>query len=496
MTSTTNFRYVALADEIQGSIKKGIFAPGEKLPSLRNLHNKLGLSISTVHQAYIELEKRGRVEAREKSGFYVKALNENPLGRPAQEKLITEPCRVEVNALAENIISDLQRDDVLQLGAAIPSKELMPLKQLSRIMKSMPTDVLQNHISSYDLCAGNLELREEISKKMLGFAGSIPADDIITTNGCLEAVTLCLRAVANPGDTILVESPVFHCFLQLIEDLNMYVIEIPGCPEEGIDTRLFEKTIASNKIKACLLNSNFQNPLGSVMSRENKARIINIAKIHDIPIIEDDIYGDLFFGDKRPSTFKSMDKNGMVLYCSSFSKSLAPGLRTGWTIPGKYKDTLIRMKLNTAISNPSINQAIVASFLKTGAFDRHLRQLRNRLKNQASALAIAISKYFPADTKITFPMGGMFIWVVLNKEIDSMEIYEKAYQKRISILPGKICSSSDRYKHCLRINCGIKWSPQIEQGIKTLGEIITKQATQNKLSTIKFSRSINLPIPV
>ena len=472
MTSSINFRYVALADEIQDNILKGIFTPGEKLPSLRKLHNQLGLSVSTVHQAYIELEKRGRVEAKEKSGFYVKALNKNPLCNPVTEKVITKPCRVVVNNLAETIITDLQYDDILQLGAAIPSRELMPLKQLSRIIKSMPADVLQHHISNYDLCAGNLEIREELSKRMLGLACSISTEDIITTNGCLEAVTLCLRAVANPGDTILVESPVFHCFLQLIEDLNLYVIEIPGCPEQGIDPKVFEKTIASNKIKACLLDSNFQNPLGSVISKENKAAIIRIAEKYNVPIIEDDIYGDLFFENKRPTTFKSLDKKGIVLYCSSFSKALAPGLRTGWTIPGVFKDTVIRIKLNTAISNSSINQAVIARFLKTGAFDRHLRQLRNKLKNQASAIAIAISKYFPADTQITFPKGGMFIWVVLNKKIDSMEIYQKAYQKKISILPGIICSSSDRYKNCLRINCGVKWSQHLEDGIKTLGQII------------------------
>ena len=472
MTASINFRYVTLADEIQDNILKGIFTPGEKLPSLRKLHNQLGLSVSTVHQAYIELEKRGRVEAREKSGFYVKALNKNPLPNPVPEKDVTKPCRVVVNDLAETILSDLQRNDILQLGAAIASNELMPLKQLSRIMKSIPADVLQRHISNYDVCAGNLEFREELSKRMLGLACSISTKDIITTNGCLEAVSLCLRAVANPGDTILVESPVFHCFLQLIEDLNLYVIEIPGCPEKGMNPKVFEKTITSNKIKACLLDSNFQNPLGSVISKENKTAIIRIAEKYNVPIIEDDIYGDLFFGDKRPTTFKSLDKKGIVLYCSSFSKALAPGLRTGWTIPGKYKKTVIRMKLNTAISNSSINQAVIAKFLKTGAFDRHLRQLRNKLKNQASAIAIAVSKYFPDDTQITFPKGGMFIWVVLNKKIDSMEIYQKAYQKKISILPGTICSSSDRYKNCLRINCGVKWSQLLEDGIKTLGQII------------------------
>lgn len=471
----SNFRYVALADDIQENILNGVFTPGEKLPSLRKLHHKLGLSISTIHQAYIELEKRGRVEAREKSGFYVKTLDKSLLGRPAPITKVSKPCRVLVNRMAENIIIDLQDEEMLQLGAAIPARELMPLKQLSRIMKSIPTVDLQSYFSSYDICAGNIELREELAKRMLGIAcNSVTADDIITTNGCLESVAFCLRAAADPGDTILVESPVFHCFLQLIEDLNMKVIEIPGCPEDGIDPDLFDQAIQSNTIRVCLLNSNFQNPMGSVMPLKNKKRILETALQNDIPIIEDDLYGDLYHGDKRPSTFKSLDDQGMVLYCSSFSKSLSPGLRTGWTLPGKFKKDVIRMKLNTSISNPGINHIVAAKFIKTGAYDRHLRKLRNRLKNQISAMIIAVSKYFPPDTKITFPKGGLFIWVELNPEIDAMDVYQKAYEHKISLLPGNICSSSPRYKNCLRINCGSVWSSRLEKGIQTLGQIIKK----------------------
>lgn len=472
MTAQTNFRYVALADEIQDNIMAGHFRPGEKLPSLRQLHTRLGLSVATIHQAYIELEKRGRVEAREKSGFYVSPLGTNPLPLPRQNSETTLPSRVKINTLAETILSDLQKDRLLHLGAAVASKDLMPVKQLSRILKSMSMDELASGMASYDSCTGSTELRDALAKQMLGHACRVFADDIITTNGCLEAVSLCLRAVAAPGDTILVESPVFHCFLQLIEDLNMYVIELPGRPDKGMDPRAFETMIASNKIQACLLNTNFQNPLGSVMPDKAKKAVLDIADINNLPIIEDDIYGDLYFGTKRPSTFKSLDTRGSVLYCSSFSKTLAPGLRAGWTIPGRFRDKVVGLKLNTQLASPNINHLVVARFLKTGAYDRHLRRLRNQIKNQASALGIAIANHFPGDTRVSFPQGGMMIWVELNKAVDTMEIYQKARQKGISILPGRICSSSPRYRHCLRLNCGIKWSPALEKGVAVLGRLI------------------------
>ncbi len=478
MSTSANFRYVALADDIQNSILKGVFLPGEKLPSLRKLHIQLGLSVSTIHQAYIELEKRGRIEAREKSGFYVKNLNSSPLKQPPTQKITQRPMRVTVNTLAQAIITDLQSDDILKLGAAIPSTELLPLKPLSRIAKSIRTDELHTLLSHYDHYEGNKDLREAIAKRMVEIGCSVEYEDIITTNGCLDAISLCLRSVAGPGDTILVESPVFHGFLQLIEDLNMYVIEIPGCPEQGMDPQAFENALATNPVKACLLNSNFQNPLGSVMSAQNKAAVLDIATTYKVPVIEDDIYGDLFFTHPRPSTFKSMDQTGNVLYCASFSKAMAPGLRIGWTIPGNYKEILTRLKLNTLLSTAGINQVIAARFLASGAFDRHLRQLRNRLKNQVSAMAIAVSTYFPPDTRITFPKGGMCLWIALNPKIDSLQVYQQAYQEKISILPGAICSTSGRYHNCLRLNCGVKWDRSVEKGIQTLGQIITRMMTQ------------------
>lgn len=472
MAPQVNFRYVALADELQENILNGQYRPGDKLPSLRQLHNRLGLSVSTIHQAYIELEKRGRVEAREKSGFYVRALLKNPLPLPRKDTEAARPSRVKINALAETILTDLLAENMLQLGATVASRELMPLRQLARIMKSISSGDLAATFARYDPCIGNTELRNALSKQMLGYACPVRPDDIVTTSGCLEAVSLCLRAVAGPGDTILVESPVFHCFLQLIEDLNMYVLELPGCPDSGMDPEAFRAIVSDNTVTACLLNTNFQNPLGSLMSTENKQQVLNIAESAGIPIIEDDIYGDIYFGNTRPATFKSLDTRGNVLYCTSLSKTLAPGLRAGWTVPGRYRDKVVRLKLNTQLSCPGISHRVAARFLDTGAYDRHIRRLRNHVKTQASAMAMAVARHFPRDTRLTFPRGGMMLWIELNPKMDTMEIFYRARTRNVSILPGRICSSSDRYRHCLRLNCGLKWGPEVEEGITLLGRLI------------------------
>ncbi len=467
-----NFRYATLADDIQNKIISGQYRAGERLPSLRQLHNRLGLSITTIHQAYIELEKRGCVSAKEKSGFFVNALNKSPLPLPDIARKAALPSRVKINDLAEAIVSDLQRPGMVRLGAAVADPCLMPLKQLSRIAKSMSVQDIVLGMGTYDNCAGSAELRYALARLMMGQACRVGPDDIITTNGCLEAVSFCLRAVAGPGDIILVESPAFHCFLQLIEDLGMYVLEVPGCPEQGMDPENIKAMIAENPVRACLLSTNFQNPMGSLMPVDAKNKILDITQAHNIPIIEDDIYGDIYFGTARPATFKSMDTTGNVLYCSSFSKTMAPGLRAGWTIPGNFYSQVLRLKLNSQISGPDTGHKITARFLETGAYDRHLRKLRNQIKNQISAMSIAIAAHFPKDTRITFPKGGMFLWIELNRNIDALEIFQKARQHNISIMPGLICSTTDRYRHCLRLNCGLAWGDALEHSIAVLGRII------------------------
>ncbi|QTA93719.1 PLP-dependent aminotransferase family protein [Desulfonema magnum] len=470
-----NFQYLRLANEIESKIMEGEYAAGDKLPSLRKLHKQLRLSISTVYQAYIELERRGIVEARTKSGFYVRPFLYNVLPSPKLEKQKNAtPKRVSVNAVANAIVEAMSDSDILQLGGAVPSSELLPFKQLSRTLKSVSSQEMKSLMLTYEHPSGNPELRRQIAKRTLGLSEKITADEIITTNGCIEAISLCLRAVGKAGDTIAVESPTYHGFLQLIEDLGMYALGLPTDLTSGVDLNCLEKALDRNTVRACLFNPNFQNPLGFAMPDEKKQKLVALLNHKDIPVIEDDLCGDLHFGEKRPATLKSFDKKGLVLYCASFSKTLAPGLRVGWTMPGRYTDAVRRLKLNTCLASAKLNQAVIANFLKSGSHDRHLRRLRNALKNQMSNTALAIARYFPKGTKITSPKGGLLLWVQLDEAVDSLALYQEARKQRISILPGVICSSLGKYKNCIRLSCGHPWSEKLEKGIMTLGQIISE----------------------
>jgi DNA-binding transcriptional MocR family regulator len=312
----------------------------------------------------------------------------------------------------------------------------------------------------------------ELAKRSVGYFSREKGEEIIITNGCMAAIDLCLRAVAREGDVILIESPTFLCYLQLIEDLNMRALEIPVDADTGFDLDLLRQALAQHDVKAALVNVNFHNPFGYVMSNDAKRQLVEIITGRGIPLIEDDIYGDLYFTETRPVPLKSFDREGLVLYCSSFTKSLAPDLRVGWTIPGRFKEKVKRIKFNSSVVNPQLNQVVTAGFLASGAYERHLRKMRNSLKKQAANMMMAIARYFPEGTRVSAPRGGICLWVELDRNVDSLLLFEMARKENIAIVPGNLCSVTDRYRHCIRLNYGYPWSERLEEGIRTLGRLV------------------------
>jgi DNA-binding transcriptional MocR family regulator len=411
MGHASTFRYAKLADKLESQILDGTFRAGDKLPSIRSLHAQTGLSISTVYQTFIELEKRGRVEPRQKSGYFVKPLLKDLLPAPKSPSSHPGPQKININNIAYALIESMGNPNVLQLGGALVSNELLPVKEIAGIIKSAPMGHLKDNLTTYEHYLGCYELRRQIAQRMAPLCRHISPDNMVITNGCIEAVTLSLQSIAEPGDTVLVESPTFPWFLQLMEDLELNALEIPTHPLSGVDIQTLKNAVEQHGIKACIFIPNFNNPLGFLMPDQTKEALVEYLSDKNIPIIEDDIYGELYFTPARPLPLKSFDRKGMVLYCSSFSKNLSPGLRIGWALPGKYLERFKRLKLNRMISGPGLTQWAVANFLKMGNYDRHLRNLRTHLKNQVGNTALAIARYFPSSTKISAPQGGLTLWV-------------------------------------------------------------------------------------
>ncbi len=468
----SRYRYAMLADMLEGQIRDGTFRAGDKLPSIRGLHARTGLSISTVYQAFIELEKRGMVLAREKSGYYVKPLLERILPSPKIVRKKPVPRKVTINNLAATLFEAMLTPDVLPLGGAFISESLLPLKDLTGLLKGAPQAELNHNIATYGHHLGHLGLRRKICQRLAPVCGDVSPDRMVITNGCMEAVSLCLQAVTQPGDTVIVESPTFPWFLQVIEDLNLYALEIPTDCRTGINTAALEQALKRHAVKACLFVPTFNNPMGFTTSDAKKKQLVRLLTDNEIPIIEDDIYGELHFDTMRPAPLKHYDRKRMVLYCGSFSKSLSPGLRVGWTMAGRYHQRVQRLKLNHSIGQPPITQWLAYYYLQTRSFDRHLRKLRTSLKHQISNTAQAIARHFPSTTKISTPLGGVALWVQLDEGVDSLELFRQALEAKVAVIPGIMCASGDAFKNCIRICCGIPYDDRIEQGIRTLGGLI------------------------
>ena len=467
--------YEKVADSIRQLIEEGSLRPGERVPSVRRLSRHQGVSISTVLQAFMRLENHGLIEARPQSGFYVRA---HGLNLPPEPRVTRPPRTASVVSVEDQVsqVYEAARDpSIIPLGAACAQADLFPAMKLTRLLGSLGRR-LGSKINDYDLPPGLLEFRRQLARRSLDLGCRLTSDDIITTCGCTEAVALSLQAVAGPGDTIAVESPTYYGFLRMIQSLKMKAVEIPTDPRTGIQLDRLEQVLGRKKVKAVLVMASYHNPLGSCMPEENKRKLVEIITRHDVPLIEDDIYGDLAFSAHRPLAAKAFDTKGLVILCSSFSKTLAPGYRVGWVAAGRYQDAVMRYKSSLSLATPTPLQWTLAEFLKSGGYDHMIRGLRKTFQQQVQRVGEAVAAHFPEGTRVSRPMGGFVIWVEMPEYVDSMKLFRDAIASGISLAPGPIFSASKGFRNFIRLNCGHPWSDQISHAVATIGRLASAQA--------------------
>ncbi|MGH2646470.1 MAG: PLP-dependent aminotransferase family protein, partial [Ginsengibacter sp.] len=456
--------YMQVADGLEKMIAEDVLKIGDKLPSVRILSEEFGISTGTAFQAYYHLEGRGLIESRPKSGYYVRFNHHNFPELPGLLQPDQLSHDVSVKEMINSIYTDIAATDVINFALAVPDASLLPTAKINKSVVYALRNT-KDHCINYEHVQGNIDLRKEIARLAFNWGGKVKPDDVIVTSGCLEAITMCLKAVTNHGDTVAVECPTYFGIYQAIENLGLKVAEITSDPVDGIDLNCLQKTIKNSCIKACVVVPNFNNPTGSCMPDENKEKLVEIITHHNIPLIEDDIYGELYFGNTRPGTCKYYDTKGLVMHCSSLTKSLAPGYRIGWAIPGKFVEQVKQMKRIQNISSPTLTQAAMAHFLKHGRYEYHLKNLRKALHTQSLRYVQAIIKYFPEDTKVSRPHGGFILWLQLNKKINSFKLRTEAMKHNISITPGKIFSNSCNYSNCIRMSFGKPWSDDVDYGL-------------------------------
>lgn len=464
-------RYEKFADEIAELIRTGVLGPGEKVPSVRHASRTYGVSPSTVFQAYYLLEDRGLIQARARSGYFVREHAKRPLHEPELTAHAAQTTEVDVSELVFSVLASLKDPHTVPFGSAFPSPDLFPLPRLAKSMAHALRRLSPHEIIA-DMTAGNADLRRQIALRYMVSGVMLPMEELVISNGAMEALNLCLQCVTQPGDLVAIESPTFYACLQVLERLQLKAVEIPVHPREGIDLGALSESLKQLPIKACWFMSSLQNPLGASMSEEKKQALYELLVEHQVPLIEDDVYAELYFGSHPPKPVKSFDREGLVMHCSSFSKSLAPGYRIGWVAGGRYAEQIARLKLMTTISPSVPAQAALADYLQHGGYDRHLRKLRHALEMQQSAMLASAARYFPASTRVTRPSGGYFLWFEFPERLDSLQLLRLALAQGISLAPGPIFSASQGFRHCARLNYGHPWNPRSEQAMEVLGRLV------------------------
>lgn len=479
MASQAPLLYERVAHLVETQIASGTLRTNDRIPSVRSMSRTAKVSVSTVVQAYVHLENIGLIEARPQSGFYV---------RPPDPKLLPEP-RAKVTrsrrpaSIATEMLDTcreaLSRADLVPLNGAFTSASAYPNQRLNNLIREVLREH-PTHAGELIMPPGDAELRRQVAKRMAIAGAPTDAGHVVITGGTMDAITLTLQILCQPGDTVLVESPTYFGLLQAIEHLRLKVVEVPNHPgagsDAGIDVDAIRHIVRTTQLAAAVLMPNFNNPTGTLTPDDAKREIVAILTGREIPIIEDDIYGDLHYGSVRPTSLRAYDEAGLVISCGSVSKTIALGYRIGWAVSPQFHTDIARAKFYSSVACPTLQQLVLARYYASGGYDRYLRRVRSMLSTNSQHFIDAVARHFPSGTRITRPAGGIVIWIELPAGVDGAELFRTALASRIGIAPGVVFSAKANYRNYIRMSCGLPWSATIERAIEKLGRLIGAMA--------------------
>lgn len=471
--SAPEFLYQQVIDFIDKQAKSGVIKPGDKLPSLRKLSSQFAISVPTVKQAYLELERQGTISARPQSGYYLNAKSARTLLPMRAKWAQCQPVEVSCRSLIEQVYDAVHLPDTVALGISNPINAHPPDKKLARLMRSVISKTAEKAVS-YGPVNGDAKLRLTLALRYQEQGVDVNHQDMVITNGAQEAISIALQCVANKGDIIAVESPCYFGLIELIESLGMKALEVYTCTQNGVCLTELEKVLDEHSVKACLFSSAINNPLGSLMSNKDRQALVKLLESRNIYLIEDEVYSDLYLTDHRPIPAQLYSEKGLVMTCSSFSKTAAPGYRIGWLIPGKHEEAAKRIKRAQSCSTAMLQQWTLTEYVLSGDYDRHMELMRKTLRFNKERMICAISKYFPEEVCTSNPCGGSVLWVRCRSHVNTSVIFKQAIARGVSFAPGQIFSPSGKYQNFMRISFGVKWTEQVETAIQTLGELVAR----------------------
>lgn len=469
--------YEKVAARLARLIDTGALRPGDRAPSLRETSRRLRVSLTTTLQAYDLLETRGLLDARPRSGYYVRP---RPLLEPMEPRPGTVPSattRVDLASVFATLMRASHDPALVPLGAAAPAPAMLPGRRLDRMIGPIVRRHPQH--DAYSPAQGMPELRREIARRAVDWGGLLSPDELVVTCGGTEALQLALRATTRPGDTVAVESPAYFGVLLLLQALGLEAVEVQTEPAAGMAVAALAAALKRHRISACVASFNCHNPLGFVASEERKRAVVELLARHRVPLIEDHVYGDLAFDAERNAPAKTFDREGLVLLCASYSKVLSPGYRVGWIAGGRFHAKVLELKFTSTLATPTLPQLATAAFLRGGGYDRHLRRMRQACREQLARMREAVGRHFPAGTRVTNPAGGFLLWVEAPEAVDTLSLFEEALRRGVSVTPGPVFSARLGLRHCLRLNGSHPWSERVDRAVATLGQLVAEQADRS-----------------
>lgn len=475
MSSSPPLLYERVASIVERQIASGALRTNERIPSVRSMSRTANVSVATVVQAYMRLESIGLIEARPQSGFYVRPPSPGLLPQPRPKVVRSHRPMSVATEVLDTCREALSRKDIVPLNGAFTSPALYPNRRLNNLVREVLRDHPE-HAGEMLVPPGDAELRRQIAKRMALAGAPTDPDHVVITSGAMDAITMSLQVLCQPGDAVLVESPTYFGLLQALGHLRLKVVEAPSRPGEGIDVDAVRSIVRTTRLAAAVLVPNFNNPVGALTSDEAKRHIVASLTDKEVPIVEDDIYGDLHYGSRRPSSMRAFDEAGLVISCGSVSKTIALSYRIGWAITPTFHADISRAKFFSSVACPTLQQRVLARYYASGGYDRYLRGIRALLASNAKSFIDAIGRHFPPGTCVTRPDGGLVIWVELPRSVDGAELFKTALASRIGIAPGIVFSAKADYRNYIRLGCGLPWSATIERALEKLGRLVTTMA--------------------
>lgn len=459
--------YRRIAEMLRFTLASGALQIGDRMISARKLAEREQVSLPTALEALRCLEAEGLIVARPRSGYFVCQINTPQGMRPSHP--LPGPVPVTMSAVARSLFSSAEAR-LVPLGAALPDPIWLPTDALQRALQTASRR-LEARGQSYSLPPGRADLRRNIAVRAAQWGARFGSDDLVITAGATQALRLALRAVCRPGDVVAIEQPAYFGTLLLLEDLGLKALQIPTDPAEGLLLAPLAEAIRRHRPAAVLASPTVQNPLGASMPVARKQELVALIERAGIPLIEDDVYGDLAGEGQRPPACKAFDQSGSVIYCSSLSKTLAPGWRIGWVAAGRYHTQVLQARMAGDWAGSPLLEAAASEILASGDYERHLRRLKLRVTEGVQAVIARVEASFPPGTRVAVPTAGFLLWVELPHQLNALEVHRRALALGIGVSPGPLFSPGAEFQNFLRLNCANEPSANLLNAVEQIGAL-------------------------